>query len=73
MPYKLTKSEEKAIELLKKAAKHWPGSLWLFAAGNQLHVMRKDKFGKIAMESNGSIDQDFVLESINIEADGGDW
>ena len=74
MPYdELTKAEELVIELLKKAARHWPASLWIFAAGNQLHIMRKNEFGKVAVESNGSVDQNFVLESINIEADGGDW
>lgn len=69
----LTKAEELAIELLNKAARHWPESLWIFAADNQLHVMKKDASGKIAMKSDGGVDQGFVLESINIEADGGDW
>ncbi len=70
----LTKQEELAIELLKKAARHWPDSLWILAADSRLYVMRKDKNGKKAIVGRGNgFDPDFILESINVEADGGDW
>jgi hypothetical protein len=69
----LTRQEELAIELLRKAARHWPKSLWIFAADNQLHIMKKDENGKIPTESDGGFDQSFLVDSIDIEADGGDW
>lgn len=69
-----TKQEELAIELLRKAARHWPESLWVFAADGKLHVMRKDVGGEKAIDESGTgFDQTFILDSINIEADGGDW
>ncbi len=67
----LTKQEKLAIELLKKATRHWPDSLWIFAADGRLYVMRKGKNNEKAVISG--FDPDFILESINVEADGGDW
>lgn len=70
----LTKQEELAIELLKKAARHWPESLWLLAAPSGLHVMRYSDNGEKAVTGIGKgFDPEFILDTINIECDGGDW
>lgn len=66
-------NESNAIEVLKRAARYWPKSLWLFAANGQVHVMRKTEDGKHAILPGGEMDPDYRLASIAIEADGGDW
>lgn len=40
MDIELTKAEELAIELLKKVERHWPDTLWLFAAEKALVLMK---------------------------------
>lgn len=73
MDIELTKAEELAIELLKKVERHWPDTLWLFAADGKLYIMRKDEKGQRAITGFGTMDSDFILDEINIEGDGGDW
>lgn len=68
----LTRQEELAIELLKKAARHWPKSLWLFSASGTLNVMKEDDNGKRVMDGYG-YDQNYVIATIDIPNDGGDW
>lgn len=41
MDHELTHEERLAIAALKRLAKRWPQSLWLFSAGSSLHVMRQ--------------------------------
>lgn len=66
--------EKAAIAALKKIAKTWPDSLWLFSGSGVLYVMKKDD-GKRAMTNgkDGGVDPDFTVAHINIESDGGDW
>lgn len=64
--------EDLAVDLLKKIARHWPETLWIFAADERLYVMRK-KNGKRAMTDRGGVDQDYIIAQVDIEADGGDW
>lgn len=73
MHIELTKKEESAIASLKRAAKKWPDTLWLFSASGTLCVMRKDKDGNYARGQDGGVDPDYVVATINIENDGGDW
>lgn len=68
----LTPEEEKAIAALKRAAKTWPKSLWLFSADSILYVMRKQDEEHM-MTPNGGVDPDYILGTIRIDADGGDW
>lgn len=68
----LTKQEELAIELLKKAARHWPESLWLFSASGMLHVVKRLPDGRKAMVGEG-FDPDYAIATIDIPNDGGDW
>ncbi len=69
----LTPPEKKAINLLKKAAEIWPNSLWLFAADSKLYVMRKNKLGQHAITEFCGMDERYVIDDIDIDADGGDW
>ena len=69
-----TPEEQKAINSLKRLAKKWPKSLWLFSASGILHVMRKGPCGKHVMTDwGGGVDPDYSLDSIIIDNDGGDW
>jgi len=72
----LTPEEEKAIRMLKKLEKQWPKSLWLFSASGSLNVMRCDENGEQVMQPNadgGGVDQNYVITTIDIPNDGGDW
>lgn len=72
----LTRQEELAIELLKKAARHWPESLWLFSASGTLCVMKKDKAGKRAILKSSRLegyDPEYLVGTIDIPNDGGDF
>ncbi len=69
----ITKEEEKAINALKKVAKKWPKSLWLFSASGTLHVMKKGENGEQVHLNNFSMDPDYTITSIDIQNDGGDW
>lgn len=63
----LTEEELRAIVSLKRRAKSWPASLWLFSADGTLHVMRK------APDGGTVADVRYSIATIDIENDGGDW
>ncbi len=69
----LTQEEKKAIRALKRVAKIWPDSLWLFSASGNLCVMRTDEDGNSVHLPNFGIDPDFIVDQIDIKNDGGDW
>ena len=70
----LNDEEKKAINALKRVAKIWPESLWLFSASGDLFVMKNGPDGDRFMTSReGGVDQDYIVDKINIENDGGDW
>lgn len=69
------REEQAAIDALKRVAKIWPKSLWLYSASGTLCVMKK-KSGKRAMvgfRKSPGFDQDYIVDEVNIENDGGDW
>jgi len=68
-----TKEELKAINSLKRLAKKWPKSLWLFSNGMGISIMRCGPDGGQATNEYGGMDQDYILDSVNIPNDGGDW
>ncbi len=68
-----TKEEQKIINNLNRLAKKWPKSLWLFCDGNGVRVMRCGKNGEHVITSTGAMNPDYMLASINIDNDGGDW
>lgn len=73
----LTPEEKAAIRALKRLAKRWPRSLWVFAGAGSFEVMRKgEDGGRVHVERcrGDGYDQDYVVETIRgIECDGGDW
>jgi len=75
----LTDEEVKAIRALKRAAKIWPDTLWLFSASGSLCVMRNKEDGNRACLIDGGlhpsegVDPDYIVDNIDIENDGGDW
>ena len=68
----LDPSETRAIRALERLARTWPQSLWLFAAGERLRVMRLVG-GERAITSQGGVDPDYIVADITIPCDGGDW
>ena len=72
---KPSEKEAKVIGRLRKALESLPDSLWLFCDGNNVHVMANKENGHRAITgSEGSgYDQDYIIESINVSCDGGDW
>jgi hypothetical protein len=72
MPQELSPQEKAAIGTLRRLAKRWPSSLWLFSASGRLHVMRCNANRERAYRESGA-DPDFIVEKIDIPNDGGDW
>lgn len=69
-----TPEEERAIRALKRLAKTWPDTLWLFSASGSLLVMRKGPHGEhVEVGRAEGIDPSYELAQIDIENDGGDW
>lgn len=69
-----TKEEQNAINTLNRLEKRWPKTLWLFATGNGIHVMRKGENGEHVMGEFGAPDIECELEYITgIDNDGGDF
>ncbi len=68
-----TKQETAAILALKKIAKRWPATLWLFSASGTLCVMRSGENGEQKVNSTGGMDSEYILDTISIPNDGGDW
>lgn len=80
MELALTDDERRAIGTLKRLATRWPTSLWLFSASGNLNVMKKTQDGERALLGNpdyefkgNEVDQEYVVATIDIENDGGDW
>jgi hypothetical protein len=69
----LTQKEIKAIKSLHRIAKTWPKTLWLFSANGGLEVMRCGKDGQHVTDYTGGMDRDYIVDSIDIPNDGGDW
>ena len=73
MNIELTEEEKKAMRVLKRAAKIWSDSLWLFTNGT-ICIMRKGENGEHVTNRFGGMDQDYIVETIEgIGSDGGDW
>lgn len=80
MSQNLTDDEVRAIASLKRLAKRWPKSLWLFSASGTLHVMRKVDGAPVYRMSRNTVgapiegvDQAYSVATVDIENDGGDW
>ena len=68
----LTKEEQDVINTLKRLAKRWPDSLWVFC-GEGFNVMKMNEKGERAVTRNGGMDSAFVVATIDIDSDGGAW
>lgn len=73
MDIELTNEEEKIIKSLKRLAKRWPKTLWLYSASGTLCLMKCKEDGVVAYTQSGGIDPDYRIAEINIDNDGGDW
>ena len=71
--FDLTDEEKRAINTLKRLAKRWPKSLWLFSASGTLEVMRCNENGERVFNSRGCVDEKYIVTDIGIPNDGGDW
>lgn len=71
--FNLSDEEKRAIAALKRLAKKWPDTLWIFAADGKLCIMPKTEEGTRFMTVYGGVDPEYIIDTINIEADGGDW
>lgn len=67
-----TEAELKWIAEFKKLAKKCPKKLWLFSGSGTLYVMKTPKNGEQNTETGG-VNHDNILDTINIQNDGGDW
>ncbi|HEY3694110.1 hypothetical protein [Phenylobacterium sp.] len=71
-----TPEERRAIRALKRLAKSWPKSIWLFAGSGDLHIMRAGPDGEHIHGGGGgheAVDPAYLLDSVSIPNDGGDW
>ena len=75
MDFELTEEEEKAIRALKRLEKIWPGTLWLYSTSGSLNVMKSGENGEQVHTpgSNGGVDPEYMITTIGINNDGGDW
>jgi hypothetical protein len=73
----LTPEEKHAIAALKRLAKRWPKSLWLYSASGTLNVMRCEPDGVQHFRPCGrseGVDPDYIVATVDgIPNDGGDW
>ena len=68
----LTADEKRAITALKRVAARWPKTLWLFCNGN-MRVMRNGPDGEHVKRGGDGLDPDYIVDTIDIPNDGGDW
>ncbi len=79
MEFKLTKEEKCAIAALKRIEKYWPKTLWVFCTGMSMNIMRCKEDGDhatcpdVGSFRGGGMDPDYVVDTVNIPNDGGDW
>ena len=78
----LTTEERAAVRALKRLARKWPRSLWLFSASGSLHVMKCGPGGERGAAAPGRETYAYGKEvydprrsvgTIGIPNDGGDW
>lgn len=66
-----TQEEDRAIRALKRLAKKWPSTLWIFTVDGDMCIMRRSPDGDRARKSDDSIDMAYMVDQINIPNDGG--
>lgn len=72
----LSKEEAKAIRRLRKLAKEWPETLWLYSNGSMYVMRKKPGEGQIMRDGGRSegVDPAHTVETIvGLYSEGGDW
>ena len=70
----LSAEETRTIRELTKLAQKWPKTLWLYANGVNIYVMRVGENGERFVTGFGKgYDPDCSVATIGIPNDGGDW
>jgi hypothetical protein len=69
----VTDEERRIVARLKRLARDWPKSLWLFSGDGTLHVMRAGPDGERVETASGGVDPEYSVATIDIPADGGGW
>ena len=67
----LTPEERKAIRAIKRIAKTWPDTLWLFADGGAILFLRTGPGGRHVVDEHGCVDRSYEVGSVSIPAEGG--
>ena len=68
-------TEAQVIRALNRLSKAWPKHLWLFAAGHDLCLMRKNEDGSLMTYGEGmGMEHAAIIETFSgISSGGGDW
>jgi hypothetical protein len=69
----LSAEERRAVNALRRLSKKWPRSLWLFSGSGSLHIMKALPDGSRAHLPSDGVDPAYVIETVDIPNDGGDW
>jgi hypothetical protein len=71
----LSQAELMAIRALKKVARTFPPTLWIFTTGSgDTYIMRKKAHGEIAFKDDGYPDRDYIVDNLHgIHIDGGEF
>lgn len=65
-----------AVRRLESLAKGWPNDLWVWSADGCLYVMERGANGERVYSGEGvteAVDPAYILATIHIPSDGGDW
>jgi hypothetical protein len=68
----LNREERLIIASLRRLAKRWPESLWVFC-GEGFCIMRCGPDGEHVEVNTGGLDPDMVVATVDIPCDGGAW
>jgi hypothetical protein len=60
----LTDEERKAVAALKRLAKRWPKTFWIFVGSGDIHVLRKQPDGSRATLPGGGMDPEMIVATI---------
>jgi hypothetical protein len=70
----VSKEEQNAINTLTRLEKRWPETLWIFATGNGLHVLKCGERGEHIVDNCGVPDLGYEVACITgIDNEGGDF